>query len=400
MSPTQALYQWTDRVQQLFPLLKPHHARDLAQYSFGAVLAHSCGLTAVAAYLAGLLCCSFHTVRGRLRELYQPASVQRGGARSVFDHTVCFGPLLRWAASGQKDKRLLLALDPTCHLDRFRVLAISVLYQGGGLPVAWAVQKSDEKGSWNDIWKDLLGRLHAALGEGWTVLVLTDRGLESSALFRAIVHLGWHPLMRVKAGGKFKPAGWHQSYRMKNFASGVGRRWGGVGVAYPTGEKLSCTLLACWETGHQEGWLILTDLPPCAANPAWYAWRMWIESGFKVIKSGCWQWQHTRMEDAARAARLWAVLAVATLWMVEIGGEAEPLVLPKIPRCHGPRSQAEPAKPTKGRRERLVKAGMRLLLLALMKGTELPQGRLIEQPDWPPRDGMLDDLHEDSMDQC
>src|ERR687886_59909 len=99
MPHTQALYQWTDRVQRLFPRLKPHHA-----------------------------------------------PVQRGSARSTFDHTLCFGPLLRWAASAQKDKRLLLALDPTCLSDRFRVLAVSALYQGGGLPVAWAVQRSADKG--------------------------------------------------------------------------------------------------------------------------------------------------------------------------------------------------------------------------------------------------------------
>src|SRR5437763_1517841 len=126
MSHAQPLYQWTDRVQQLFPQLHPHHARDLAHYSFGAVLARSCGLVRVVAHLAAFLLCSFHTLRQRLRELYQPAAVQRGSARSTFDYTLCFGPLLRWAASGQKDRRLLLALDPTCHLDRFRVLAVSV----------------------------------------------------------------------------------------------------------------------------------------------------------------------------------------------------------------------------------------------------------------------------------
>src|SRR5438046_1449532 len=105
MSHAQELYQWTDRVQRLFPQLKPHHARDLAQYSFVAALARTCGLTQVASYLAALLCCSFHTVRQRLRELYQPASVQRGCARSEFDYTLCFGPLVRWAASAQEGRR-------------------------------------------------------------------------------------------------------------------------------------------------------------------------------------------------------------------------------------------------------------------------------------------------------
>jgi hypothetical protein len=400
MSHTQTLYQWTDRVQQLFPQLRPHHARDLAHYSFGAALAHCCGLTQVAAYLAALLCCSFHTVRQRLRELYQPAAVQRGCARSVFDHTLCFSPLIRWAASAQNNKRLLLALDPTCHIDRFRVLAVSALYQGGGLPVAWVVQKAQEKGSWNAIWKDLLGRLHEALGAGWTVLVLTDRGLESPELFRAIVSLGWHPLMRVKAAGKFRPSGWRKGYLMKGFAPAPGRRWAGVGLAYPTGEKLPGTLLACWEAGHTEPWLLLTDLSAGAANPAWYAWRMWIEQGFKVIKSGCWQWQHTRMQEAARAARLWAVLAVATLWAVEMGGEGQALELPEIPHGRQAAGEAESATPAKGRQERLVKAGIRLLLLRLIQGAELPRGRLLQQADWPQRDWQPDPLSEESMDQC
>lgn len=386
MPHTQPLYQWTQRVQQLFPDLPPHHARNLAQYSFGAALARTCGLTQVVAHLAAVLACSFATLRQRLRELYQPAQVQRGSARSTFDHTLCFGSLLRWAAAAQTDRRLLLALDPTCHLDRFRVLCVSVLYQGGGLPVAWVVQAADAQGSWNGAWTDLLGRLKAALGEGWTVLVLTDRGLESAELFEAIVRLGWRPLMRVKAAGTFRPAGWHKGYAMKSFAREPGRRWAGAGLAYPTGPRLACTLLACWEPGHADAWLILTDLPAGAANPAWYAWRMWIEQGFKVLKSGCWQWQHTRMTDPARAARLWAVLAVATLWMVEVGGEGAVLAIPEVP--------------SKGRRERLVKAGLRRLLMALLDGAALPCGRLHPQPEGPPRDWQPDPLTELMLDQC
>lgn len=397
MSHAQTLYQWTDRVQQLFPQLLPHHARNLAQYSFGIVLARTCGLTQVACYLATLLSASFHTLRQRLRELYQPAAVQRGTARSEFDYTLCFGPLLRWVCSAAKDQRLVLALDPTCHSNRFRVLAISALYQGGGLPVAWAVQKASDKGSWNDIWIDLLRRLRQVLGDGWTVLVLTDRGLESSTLFRAIVALGWHPLMRVKAAGKFQPVGWHRGYGMKGFAPAAGRRWAGAGVAYPSGEKLPCTLLACWERGHAEAWLILTDLAASAANPAWYAWRMWIEHGFKVFKSGCWQWQHSRMEEAVRAARLWAILAVATLWMVESAGAVQGLDLPALARPGHGRPVAEAVR---GRRERLVKQGIRVLLVALLHGTGLPRGRLCQQPDWPQRDWQPDELSEEMMDQC
>lgn len=50
-------------------------------------------------------------------------------------------------------------------------------------------------------------------------------------------------------------------------------------------------------------------------------WR--IEQGCKITKRAGWQWQRTRMEDPDRAARLWLAVAVATLWLLLVGGEAD-----------------------------------------------------------------------------
>src|SRR2546426_12212478 len=36
-----------------------------------------------------------------------------------------------------------------------------------------------------------------------------------------------------------------------------------------------------------------------------------------------WQWQRTHMTKPERAARLWLAVAVATLWLLSVGGEAE-----------------------------------------------------------------------------
>lgn len=63
-----------------------------------------------------------------------------------------------------------------------------------------------------------------ALGPGWQVAVLTDRGLESAALFRAITARGFHPLMRVQAVGTFRPEGWHEFRPMAGSAIGSSPR--------------------------------------------------------------------------------------------------------------------------------------------------------------------------------
>ncbi len=165
----------------------------------------------------------------------------------------------------------------------------------------------------------LLTRVRDALGAGWQVVVLTDRGLESPALFRAIVGLGMHPLMRIKGGGTFRPAGWTQFDPVGWFAARDGDWFGMAGTAYAT-TRLPCILLASRTAGHAEAWVLLTDLPPAAAAPCWYAYRSWIEQGFKVVKSGGWDGQKTRMADPGRATRMWVAVAVATAWLVEVGG--------------------------------------------------------------------------------
>src|SRR5262249_40972924 len=319
MSRHPELYQWNDTLTSRFPKLPTTFVWLLALWTLGMILARRCGLSSVCLFLARLLGRKENTLRQQLREFYQEkaakAGARRGRKRRDFDVSGCFAPLLAWILSHRDCRRLVLALDPTNLGSRLHVLCASVVYRGMAIPVAWKVLAGGRPEAWHPHWCDLLGRLRRALGEGWQVLVLTDRGLESPRLFAAIQGQGWHPLMRAKASGQFRPAGWHKFYALGRFAPRVGARSGAPGRAYkPSAHPLECLLLACWEAGHDEPWLLLTDLAACAANPCWYAYRAWIEQGFKVAKSGGWQWQHTRMTDPGRVERHWLALAVATLW--------------------------------------------------------------------------------------
>src|SRR5579883_1133795 len=284
------LYTWAERVATQFPDLPRPYADGLAAWSLGLVLAHACGLSAVALALATLLGQAVNTARQRLREFYLPADRKAGRGRTGLDPAGCCGPLVRWVTAGWAERRVAVALDVTNLADRFHVLTAAVVYRGCGVPVAWAVLPANTKDPWNPHWARLLDRVAAALGDGWTVLVLTDRGLESAELFRMIAARRWHPLMRAKAGGSFRPAGWHAFYPLGSFAAREGARFAAVGTAYKTA-PLACTLLACRAAGCADPWVLLTDLPPAAADPCWYALRSWVEQGFKVVKGGGWQWQ-------------------------------------------------------------------------------------------------------------
>jgi hypothetical protein len=216
---------------------------------------------------------------------------------------------------------------------------------------------------------------------GWTVVVLADRGLYARWLFRRIVRLGWHPFLRVNAGGTFRPTGQARYAPLWAFAA-AGGTWAGTGTAFQGPDRrLACTLLVRWAEGCAQPWLLLTDLPPEAADPCWYGMRAWIERGFKLTKRAGWQWQATRVTDPDRAARLWLAVAVATLWLVSIGGAADAALPPStIPAWPAP-----PRRVRRATRPRLVsvfRRGHALLLAALLNDQPLPTGRLRPEP-WP-----------------
>ena len=326
MSRPLQLTSWNAELKQRFPDLPACTVFVLALYSTGMILAKVSGLSAVALFLGQSLCWSYHALRKRLCEFYKEApaksGAKHGSKRTDFDVSTCFAPLLRWILSLWTGKHLALAIDVTNLGDRFHVLCVSVVIRGNAIPVAWKVLYGGVKDPWNPYWQTLLQHLKKAVPDDWTVVVLSDRGLESAWLFGVIVGLGWHPLMRVKKGGKFKPKGWRRFYGLNELVKRVGDSFYAEGRAYAS-EGMSCTLLARYALGYDEPWFILTDLPPETADAVWYALRAWIEQGFKIIKGGGLDWEKTRMEDPARVERLWLVMAVATLWVVAVGAADE-----------------------------------------------------------------------------
>lgn len=231
----------------------------------------------------------------------------------------------------------------------------------------------------------MLRQLRAAVPRGWTVIVLADRGLYARWLFRRIVRLGWHPFLRINPGGTFRPAGSPLSRPLTSSLPKVDTQWSGRGTAFKgRGRQLECTLLARWDQGHKDPWLILTDLPPEASEASWYGLRAWIEQGFKITKRSGWQWQRTRMSDPGRASRLWLAVAVATLWLLSVGGEADEEVpastlLDVTALCP---AQRRNRRETRLRLVSVFRRGWIRLLVALIRHEPLLEGRFVPEP-WP-----------------
>lgn len=379
------LSQWVETVSTQMPHMSKPAATVLALWSFGMVMTKSCGLTTVAAFLANLLEQQENTVRQRLREWYRDAKDKRGKKRRELDVPQNFASLIGWVLSywPSSEKRIALAMDATTLAQLFTVLTVSVVYRGCAIPVAWVILPATKKGGWKTHWIKLFQGLRGSIAADWTVIVLADRGLYAQWLYQQIVEMGWHPYLRINANGKFHLHGHTQWRALASLVPEVGSTWCGQVICFKA-HSITCTLLTCWQAAYADPWLIVTDLTPEQADVCWYSLRTWIECGFKDTKRGGWQWQQTRITDPARANRLWLAIAVATLWVVSVGGESDATIpassLAVLPEAHITR------RCTTGRsRPRLLscfRRGILLILASIMAGTSRPCGRFYPEP-WP-----------------
>lgn len=90
------------------------------------------------------------------------------------------------------------------------------------------------------------------------------------------------------------------------------------------------------------------------------------------------------MTNPERAARLWLAVAVATLWLLSVGGQADAAIpastVPEV--ADGLRVAQRQRKATRLRLVSVVRRGWALVLAALLNQQPLPKGRLVPEL-WP-----------------
>lgn len=376
------LYHIAELLGTHLPHLRPAQRIGLAWWVLGTLKAGSACQSAVLAALAvyGSTRRAQDARRQRLREWLVEGADRAKPCQVALEVAACFPALLRWVLRWWHSDHLALAIDATLHGDRLCALVVSVLYRGTAIPVAWAILPANRPGAWLPRIIALLQQLQPAVPPQLTVLVLADRGLWSPRVYDAIRGCGWHPLLRVQDSITFAPCG-RDRCRSRTLVR-QGEAWVGRGkLGSPKRRRLRVTLIGVWTAAQTDPWVVVTDLAPQAVGVSWYGLRMWVELGFRVLKSVGWRWAHTRRRDPERVARHWLVLAVATLLTVAAGTRVEDALADGVApgQVRGPRP---PTAPARGRATSVFRLGLTWLQHLVGRGRWWRRWWLVPEP-WP-----------------
>jgi hypothetical protein len=369
-------------LETFLPHLRPAQQRGVAEWVAGVLEAQSGCEHAVLSALAPVGA-PVEATRARLREVLADGTDRAAPCAISLDVEACFAPLLGWVLTWWIGDTLPLAIDATSLRDQQVVLSLSVLYRGSAIPVAWVVLPHRGKGLWLPHLERLVALLAPAVPATMCVVVMTDRGLWSPRLWRQIKENGWHPLMRIRPDATFAPMG-EQRQPGRALLPGPGWCWVGAGIAYKhKPARLAATLVAVWAHGQKEPWLLLTDLPPDAVDGSWYGLRVWIELGFRALKSFGWHWERTRRTHPARIARHWLVLAIATLLSLAVGTRLEDAAQLGIPPGRLRRPRAAVPAPARTRRRSLFLQGRDWLHRLVVRGRRWWRALWLWPEAWP-----------------
>jgi hypothetical protein len=235
-----------------------------------------------------------------------------------------YSPLIKQALCDWGQEKLYIALD-TCMLENtYCQIRISLIYRGRAIPLVWQTIEHGSSSVKFSVYKELLSQTKSLLPENRKVVFLADRGFIDIQLmefltteldwrFRIRYKLSSHVYRHSKRGNGFSKVKITAQYGHARFFHNV----------YVTDKQHGAVHLAFARHSGKadETWLIVSDEPTNLETFTEYGLRFDIEESFKDDKSGLFALESSKFRDAKAITRLYAVIAIATLFLVSQGVE-------------------------------------------------------------------------------
>jgi hypothetical protein len=302
----------TELYQEIHAKLKGYHpeahVRRLANWVWvivGLIQSQSVHLSAIASAIP-----SAAAAAGRVTQ------VRRWLANTQIDSRLWYRPLIRQVLHAWRGRQLLVILDGTyVNGAKLQVLRFSLSHCYRALPLCWQVLEHKGNVRASDC-RALLDELAVLVGQNQRVTILADRGFRGRGWARAFRSRNWHYIIRL-------PINTHigaRKSKTRPAAAWLPKRGAlrALPHMYVTHRAFPCHLFISHPpTG--EPWLLMSSRYPSKWLMKHYAKRMHIEESFRDEQSGGFDLAASRLTDTKRLEMLLLALAVATLWLFQLG---------------------------------------------------------------------------------
>ena len=312
MAITKMYHTCFGKIQQLRPHERVTRVRNMAWLLAGLFVSQCVHLSHIARKLPGtsqklskvkMLSRLLNNRHLRVRPWYEPV------ARELLMTVVNHGQTLR------------LIVDGTKVGNGHQLLMVALAYRRRALPIAWTWVQGKRGHSSAQKQCALLTYIQGLVPNGANVAIVGDSEFGAIELLRLLEQWGWYYALRQKGRHLISPAGQDGWQRCDTLVTKPGQSCWLDSVrltqkyAYPT------RMLALWQKGESEPWLLATNLASAHQTRKLYAVRMWIEEMFADFKGHGFDLEASRLDHFLRLSRLTLAVALLYVWIVTFGSQ-------------------------------------------------------------------------------
>jgi hypothetical protein len=293
---------WKRKIQQLRPKERVSRVKTMAWLMAGIFASRSVQLGRVASKIPGSAW--RNSVVRRLERL-----VANGHIRVREWYELVIKPILV-AHSGREYR---LVVDGSKVGPWHQLLLVSLAYRHRTIPVAWMWVPKSRGHSSAARQLALLGYVCSLLPSDAQVLLVGDQEFGAIDVLKQLDQWHWHYVLRQRSSQLFRPDANTPWKAFGDVIQKAGQQgWLGQ-VEYTQQYAYPTHLLAYWQPGEPEPWLLATHLPTLTAALKAYRRRAWIEETFGDLKDNGFDLESSRLHTAMHLHRL--TLAVMLLYL-------------------------------------------------------------------------------------
>jgi len=234
-----------------------------------------------------------------------------------------FEPIVREVlqAAAQTVGEIRLIADGTKVGFGHQLLMVSLAFRRRAIPIAWTWVKAGRGHSSAVKQLALLAYVRRLIPSGVPVLLIGDSEFGAVEVTRQAEAWVWKYVLRQRASHLIQLRGGNWKHFGEVIQKPAQSLWLGEGLltrehAYPT------NLLAHWEKGEKEPWLLATNLSSRQETLCAYRRRMWVEEMFGDLKSNGFDLESTHLIHFLRLSRLTLAVVLLYVWLIAAGSRA------------------------------------------------------------------------------
>lgn len=311
--PTNKLYHtWIQRIRELRPKQRITQIRNFALLLYGIYASKSVTLSKVAGKIPG---------KAKLLSIFR--RLERFLANPAIQVREWYEPIAKeWLARQAASLgEIRLVVDGTKVGFGHQLLMVALAYRKRTIPIAWTWVKHVRGHSTGTTQIALLAYVKSLLPSEAAVFLVGDTEFGHVKVLKQLQKWHWFYVLRQKSDTSVWLALDEQWKPFGSFIQKAGQSlWLGQ-CEFTQSHIYTVNLLAHWQKGEKEPWLLATNLPDLQTALRSYKHRMWIEEMFGDLKKHGFDLESTMLHNFIRLSRLTLAVAFLYVWMLSSGAK-------------------------------------------------------------------------------